>query len=237
MKLLIIRPEPGAMASAKRAIAAGMDGILLPFFTVEPRLWDVPDAADFDALLLTSANAVRLGGDTLSHIKPLPVHAVGQHTANAAQMAGFAVVSTGDAGIENALENAGRCGHHRLLWLAGEDRREPEIGPGVELVTRIVYASEPRNLPADAAAVLGSVDMVALHSARAANRLAQTVDRLGVDRATVLLAAFSPAIAAEAGPGWRGVGVAAEPNDSALLSAAAELGKQHGLVIARKAQQ
>ena len=54
MKLLIIRPEPGASASAERAREAGLEPVLLPFFEVQAMGWDLPDPADYDALLLTS---------------------------------------------------------------------------------------------------------------------------------------------------------------------------------------
>ena len=60
MKLLIIRPEPGASISAERAREAGMTPVVLPFFEVQAVAWQQPDPADYDALLLTSANAVRL---------------------------------------------------------------------------------------------------------------------------------------------------------------------------------
>ncbi len=234
MKLLIIRPEPGASASAARAQAAGFDAVVLPFFAVEPRNWDVPKASNFDALLLTSANAVRHGGSSLTALSELPVHAVGHHTADAAKAAGFTIASSGETGIEGALDNALRLDHARILWLAGEDRREPSHVLQPEI--RTVYASEPMALPDDASATLRNVEMIALHSPRAAKQLMTVIDALGFDRGQWLLVAFSPAIAAAAGSGWRGLAVAKEPNDRALLSAAIELGKQHGFAIARKAQ-
>jgi uroporphyrinogen-III synthase len=235
MRLLILRPEPGASATAARAIAAGFQPVLLPFFEIQPRAWAAPDAADFDALLITSSNTVRHGGPALPILKTLPVHAVGERSAASARGQGFTIASSGEAGIEAAFAAAAQMGHRRLLWLAGEDRREPEDKYGAQLHICTVYVAEPLPIAADAAEIINGADIITLHSPRAAMMFAETVDVLGLNRATLLLAAFSPAIASAAGGGWGGVAVSKMPEDSALLSAAAELGKQRGTAHAGKA--
>ena len=48
--LLVLRPQPGADATAARAKALGLDAIVTPLFRIEPCAWDMPDGA-FDALL------------------------------------------------------------------------------------------------------------------------------------------------------------------------------------------
>ena len=83
--LLLLRPEPGLSASAERARSLGLDVITAPLFGVEPVVWQLPTPATYDALLLTSANAIRHGGDGLAQLKHLPVHAVGSATAEAAR--------------------------------------------------------------------------------------------------------------------------------------------------------
>jgi uroporphyrinogen-III synthase len=236
MKLLILRPEPGASATAARAAAAGFEPVLLPFFAIQPRAWKMPNAADYDAILISSSNAIRYGGAALEALGALPIHAVGERSANIARDAGFAIASTGDAGIEAALASAAHMGHHRLLWLAGEDRREPLGNHGVQLDIRVVYAADPLTLPSNAADIITSVDIIALHSPRAAKLFGETIDALGLDRAKLCLIAFSPAIAEAAGSGWGGVAVSKMPEDSALLSAAADLGKQHATAHAGKAK-
>ena len=102
--LLVLRPEPGASATAERARKLGLDPVLLPLFEVEPIEWAAPDPSTFDALLLTSANTIRMGGNQLERLRGLPVHAVGQATADAAHEAGFDVATSGDAGIERLLD-------------------------------------------------------------------------------------------------------------------------------------
>jgi uroporphyrinogen-III synthase len=235
MKLLILRPEPGASATAARATAAGFEPILLPLFEIQPRRWAMPDAGHYDAILITSSNAIGHAGPELIGLKSLPVHAVGERSTAAARGQGFAIASTGHAGIEAALGTAAQTGHHRLLWLAGEDRREPSNTHGARLDIRTVYAAESLPRSTDAAKFIDSADIIALHSARAAMLFGETVDALSLSRAALVLAAFSPAIAEAAGEGWGRIAISATPEDSALLSAAAELGKQRGTAHAGKA--
>ena len=84
-RVLVLRPEPGASATVKRAKERGLDALAIPLFEVRPVDWDVPDAGSFDGLLLTSANAVRHSGEQLKELRGLPVHAVGAATAAAAR--------------------------------------------------------------------------------------------------------------------------------------------------------
>jgi uroporphyrinogen-III synthase len=229
MKLLIIRPEPGASASAERAREAGLEPLLLPFFEVQAVAWDSPDPAGYDALLLTSANAVRFGGAGLESLRALPVHAVGERTAEAARAARFNVATVGTSDAAAAVKAASDIGHRRLLWLAGADHRPikmPKNMPKALKVTTVIgYASGPKTLSADVAPIIAAADAIALHSPRAAQEFAKAVAAFGLDRSSMTLAAFSPAIAEAAGDGWRAVAVAERPADIALLSALADLGK------------
>lgn len=226
MKLLIIRPEQGAGATAERAGAEGFEPCILPFFEIRARPWSVRDDAGFDALLLTSANAARHAGPGLDRFRTLPVHCVGDRSAVAARQAGLNVVSVGKTDGAEVIEAAERAGHRRMLWLAGDDHRLLDFPAAMTVEIAIVYASVQLPLPGDAANQIAAADAVALHSPRAATAFAAAVDALGLDRKDILLAAFSSAIARAAGRGWRGVAIAGHPADSALLSALTELGKQ-----------
>jgi uroporphyrinogen-III synthase len=224
MRLLIIRPQPGADASAARAKAAGFEPIIMPFFEIRPRNWIAPDTINYNALLLTSSNAVRHAGSRLAQFRHLPVHSVGQRTTDAAAVAGLTVTSTGTIDVHEAVEAAKRAGCKHLLWLAGEDHRSLSLPAGMTIDPVIVYASEQLPLPDGAKAQIMAADAVALHSPRAATLFAQTVADLGLDPKAISIAAFSPAIAESAGSGWRAVVVAQMANDGALLSALKSLG-------------
>ena len=80
-RLLVLRPEPGASETVRRAHERGLDAVAIPLFEIETARWEVPEAGGFDGLLLTSANAVRHGGEQLQALRGLPVYAVGQATA------------------------------------------------------------------------------------------------------------------------------------------------------------
>jgi uroporphyrinogen-III synthase len=55
----VLRPEPGNAATCARAATAGFAPLALPFFAVRAIAWATPDPAHYDALVLTSANALR----------------------------------------------------------------------------------------------------------------------------------------------------------------------------------
>ena len=209
-KLVILRPEPGASATLARATAAGIDALAIPLFTIAPVDWNAPSAHDFDALLLTSANAVRHGGDQLAAFRALPTYCVGEATAVAARAEGFAVAGTG-AGDAAALVE--RVPHGlRLLHLTARNHRSI---PGVSGL--IVYDSAMIDPPPSLDALTGGVAMV--HSARAGARLAELVERRG----DISIAAISEAAAAACGTGWREVATITAPGDGALLALAAAL--------------
>jgi len=211
-KLLIVRPEPGASHSAARALALGLDPLVRPLFAIEPVAWTIPDAARFDGLLMTSANAVRFAGPGLATFAGLPVAAVGEATALAARSAGLTVGEVGNSDAGTLLRSM--PGRRRLLHLAGEHRAECHSGDAVEAVTvyRAVEIADPR-LP-DAAGMV-----VAVHSPRAGARLAELV----AERSATRLAAISEAAANACGSGWEQVAWPSEPSDLALLALAARL--------------
>lgn len=215
-RLFLFRPEPGARHTAERAKALGLDAVTVPLFEIEPIEWTAPDPAEFDALLITSANSLRLAGEQMDSLRSLPVHAVGEATAFAATVAGFGVATVGTQGAEELLASIEPGA--RLLHLCGEDRRTPEV-PGRSITCVTVYRAKARSKPFDLDQLQGHV--AAVHSPRAARRLAELVDRPA--RSTVRIAAISPAAAEAAGTGWKQVESAGMPSDSALLALAARL--------------
>jgi len=210
-QLLLLRPEPGLSASADRARQLGLEVIACPLFRIEPVAWHAPDPANYDALLLTSANAVRFGGPGLDALKTLPAHAVGEATADAARKAGFDVASVGGGNVADLL--ASLPDNLQLLHLAGENHRETV---GRDLDRRIVYCSATIDEP-DLPVLDGVV--AAVHSPRAAARLAELVQ----EHHGIMIAAISQAAADAAGTGWERIEVAGEPNEPSLLALAAML--------------
>ncbi|MFL6829421.1 MAG: uroporphyrinogen-III synthase [Sphingomicrobium sp.] len=209
----VLRPEPGASATVARARERGLDAFAIPLFKVEPVPWSAPDPGGFDALLLTSGNALRHAGEQLDKLRALKVYAVGEATAEAAREAGFDIAAAGDSGVDRLLGSIEPG--LRLLHLCGEERREP-MGAPQEVTSLSVYRSTPIENP-DLRRTHGAVALV--HSPRAAQRFAELV----AERGSIAIAAISPAAAAAAGAGWQAVGAAEGPSDDALLALAERL--------------
>ena len=216
-RLLILRPQPGAAATAARAEALGFGSVVASLFTVAPVDWNALDPAGFDAVMMTSANAARLGGAALGAYRALPLYAVGAATAAAAREAGFLDIRMGDRDAAALVERARDDGASRLLHLAGADH----IALDAPALTRItVYAAVERADPL-AGVTIDETMIALLHSPRAAARLAELLPEPA--RARLRIAAISPATARAAGDGWRAVAIAESPADPALLAAAAGL--------------
>jgi uroporphyrinogen-III synthase len=217
-RLFLFRPEPGARHSADLARAMGLDTVLVPLFEIEPLDWTAPDPNELDAILLTSANAVRNCGDGIERLRGLPVHCVGEATALAANVVGLGVASVGKGGVDDLL--ASIPPGTRLLHLCGEDRRPPQ-SQAHRISSMSVYRAVPTGRPAQLDELSGAV--AAVHSPRAAERLAELVGEQV--KSTVCIAAISPAAARATGTGWQSVESASEPSDRALLALCGRLCK------------
>ena len=217
-RILVLRPEPGASQTVKRARARGLDAVNIPLFEVEAVAWQPPEAGGFDALLLTSANALRFGGEQLMDLRGLAVHAVGEATAEAARHAGFDIASTGDDGVERLLGSLEAA--LRLLHLCGE-HRSASGEPRQTITTVPVYRSKAIEPAPDVSEAADSVVMV--HSPRAGRRFADLAEEQRLDRTRIAVVAISQAAGAATGSGWRCVEAADRPSDDALLALAERL--------------
>ncbi|RPF72298.1 uroporphyrinogen-III synthase [Aurantiacibacter spongiae] len=220
--IFVIRPEPGLQSTLQAARNLSLPAVGMPLFQVIPLAWEAPEDAEFDGLLAGSGNAFRHGGKALESLTDLPVHAVGEATAEAAREAGFTVARTGEGGLQALLDKD--KAPRRYLRLAGAERVDVEPGQDSEIVVRTVY--EVRALPIGGSAQVGLSSpgaLVLLHSAAAARHFAAECDRLGLARSAIALAALGPRIAAAAGHGWREVRAAEKPADCALLALARDM--------------
>jgi uroporphyrinogen-III synthase len=221
--IAVLRPEPGNSATARPIEALGLTAVRLPLFAVQPLIWQAPDAGRFDAIIVTSANAVRHAGPALDRFRHLPAFAVGKATAEAARTAGFSVALTGEGDAAALMAAAQRHGVTRALHVSGRDVSASDGGAEGIIAERVtVYASEEVPIGRDElTALIGTVAL--LHSPRAGARLAALIDEAGIARATLDIAAISQAAADAAGHGWSAVAVAATPDDAALIATAQRL--------------
>ena len=219
MKVLIIRPQPGADATARRFTAAGYAPLLMPLFAIEHLPQPSVPVDGYDAILLTSGNAARAATGFLESARDTPIYAVGSATASALAHLALPVAATGSSGVEALVGVAAADGHKKLLWFAGEDHSAVPQVAGVHIDIAIVYRSAALETPADFATQVAVCDAVILHSSRAAAHFAGLCDAGGLSRGKITLATFSNAIAESAGDGWAQIIVATSPNDAALMDA------------------
>lgn len=217
--VLILRAQPAAQATADAVGAAGMTPLIHPLFALRTVEWQAPAEAT-TALLLTSANAVRLAGPMPGALARLPAFVVGPATAAAARDAGLTVAFVGRSDGAEAMRAMAAAGHRVAVHLRGAVARP--LPDDVRLLPVVTYAADPtaEPLPRDLAGAI-----VLLHSQRAAALFAERLDETGTPTADLSLAAISPTVAEAAGSGWRRVEVAKRPTDAALLEAAATLAR------------
>lgn len=221
LPVVAIRAEPGCSATVAAGREYGLDIHPIPLADIRPLDWVLPPA-EFDGLLLGSANALRHGGPLVDGLVDKPVYAVGETTAAAARERGFHVARTGSGRLQPLLD--GLAGEDlRLLRIAGRER-VPLVPPaGIAIETVAAYESVPLPLPAEEAETLRHGAVVLLHSAASARHFTGECERLAVHRAAISLAAFALRIAEAAGEGWAAVRTAAEPKESALLALARDM--------------
>lgn len=212
--IAVLRPEPSNRVTAAAIEARGRRAIRLPLFKAGPLGWNAPDPDGFDALIVTSANALRHGGEGLNRLIDLPLYAVGEATAEMAKRLGFHVAATGSGGSAELLAMAEAAGVRRALHLAGRERTVEPGGIVAEIVT--VYASEAVE-GVDITPLAGSVALV--QSARAGARLAELV----TERANIAIVAISEAAAAAVGNGWESITIPGGVGNQAMIDAAIAL--------------
>jgi uroporphyrinogen-III synthase len=218
--LLVLRPEPGASATAQRARDAGLFPVVMPLFVVEPIAPPPLDNIHPDAVLISSANAVRHASTLLRELQHQPLFAIGETTAQAARAIGLQP-HIGGGTLAKTLPMIQAAGHNHVLHVCGEDVVPVSHG-ALKLERAIVYrasaiSSEPLGFAL--ATLLPAVCL--LHSPRAAARLAELIAE--PDRSVHQLVCISAAVAAASGSGWGKVLVAQRPDDRAMLALAHDL--------------
>lgn len=219
LRVAITRTLPDAWATARRVRERGGEPVLAPLLTIVPCAFNTR-VEGAQALIFTSANGVRAFPDARG-ARDRVVLAVGDATAEAAHVAGFADVRSADGGVAElaALAQAEfDPGAGALILIGGAHVAGDLVGDltaaGFNVERRIAYEAVAANtLPAE---LSQSLDIVLFHSARAA----EVFMRLGAPNAAQLTAGcLSPAVAQAAGPLWKRVIVAPAPREDALLAA------------------
>jgi uroporphyrinogen-III synthase len=238
MAVLVTRPHPDNEASAASLRAKGFDVLLAPMLRFEPVAFRDDGEANYGAVIVTSANALRgiephLEG---SRLLKLPLFAVGGHTASAARGAGFAnvIAANADASALRDLVLAGVKSKalkktSPLLYLAGADLARDlagELGErGFTVVTRTTYRMAPvSGLPRETCEAFAAdrVEAVLHYSRRSARAFLEAARSAGVEISALSIpqCCISEGVAAVVrDAGAPQVMVAASPDENGLFGA------------------
>jgi uroporphyrinogen-III synthase len=240
MKVLVLRPEPGASRTAEALASLGHEAVLAPLSEIVP-VDDgfvplPPPGSPYRCVVAASANAfTMLDSESRDALYELPALVVGAQTAAAAEAVGLRPVELtyGTAAeLAEALATSAPSGH--LLYLAGRDRK-PEIEAALEghsFTLAVVYAANlVTALPIAARRALraGPLDAVLHYSARSARAYVELAEKADLKQAALaptqlcLSAAIAETLAQAGASDLR---IAATPDEDNLL-ALLEGGEMH----------
>ena len=237
MAVLVTRPSPDDETTAKALRARGIEVLRAPMLRFEPVPFQDDADANYGAVIVTSANALRaIAPHLASRLVKLPLFAVGENTAEAARDAGFGevIASKGDAGALRDLVLA-RAKSKQLrkaspiLYLAGADLARDLVSElsenGFTVVTQTTYRMVPApSLPQEVcdAFVAHEIEAVLHYSRRSARAFLEASRAGGVEISALALpqCCISPAVAVVLrDAGATQVTAAASPDENALFEA------------------
>lgn len=232
MLILVTRPEPDNRVTATKLHALGHEVLLAPMLRFETLPFDI-DSEDYAGIVVSSANALRaISLDAaLPQLLPLPLYAVGDHTADVARGLGFRDVHSADGdarALADLVASSVVQGGAPLLYLAAEivsvDLAAQLSKSGIATVTKTVYrmnpvAAFPRPVvdafgDADIAAVLHFSQRSALVFVQASRAAGLEVSALGVPQ--LCISSHVAQALREAGASQ--AAVAAAPTEDAVLA-------------------
>jgi uroporphyrinogen-III synthase len=238
MAVLVTRPHPDDATTAAALRARGFEVLCAPMLRFEAVPFRDDEDADYGAVIVTSANALRAIGSKLagSRLLKLPLFAVGERTAAAARDAGFAevIAAEGDASalrdlVLTSVKSKQLKKASTLLYLAGADLARDlagELGEqGFTVVTHTTYRMVPSSsLPREIcdAFVANRIEAVLHYSRRSARAFLEAARSGGVEISALSLpqCCISAAVAAVLrDAGATQVTAAAQTDENALFEA------------------
>jgi uroporphyrinogen-III synthase len=238
MAVLVTRPHPDDETTAASLRARGFEVLKAPMLRFEPVAFSDDEDANYGAVIVTSANALRGIAPYLtnSRLLKLPLFAVGEHTASAARSAGFETVIPAEGGAASLRDLVFASVKAKelkkaspLLYLAGADlaRDLPgELGErGFTVITHTTYRMSPvASLPGQVcdAFVANGIEAVLHYSRRSARAFLEAARAGGVEISALAIpqCCISAAVASVVrDAGASQVMVAASPDENALFEA------------------
>lgn len=233
MRIAVTRPEEDAGPLKARLEALGHSAVMAPLLNIVPRQGVAIPALPWQAIAVTSANAIRAlqPGHGLNSIRTLTV---GPQSLKAARESGFqAEAHGGDVnGLAAYIRAALDPGAGPVLYLSGAETAgdlEAQLkGAGFACHRAVLYDAIPAGSlgPAEAELARGRLDAVLLYSPRSARIWRQLVEQSGLAPEAARLRNFclSRNVASVLPDGW-GKEVAGSPDEQAMLALLAEQGR------------
>ncbi len=238
MAVLVTRPAPDHATTAAALRGKGYEVLVAPMLRYEPVAFDLGRDARFDAILVTSTNALRALAETEGWTRFLatPLYAVGRRTAEAARDLGFTHVTAarGDgASLRDLVVAQARAKALKksamLLYLAAADRAvdlDAALRPrGFNVITVTAYRMiATPDLPPEVrdAVAAGRIKAVLHYSGRSARTFVEAIRAAGLEITALALphCCFSENVATVLrDAGATQVAVARAPDENALFEA------------------
>jgi len=230
LRALVTRPRAEAEALAALLARCGVESVIEPMIEIAEHGAALPDLAGVQAILCTSANGARALARA-SCERGVPVFAVGDATAAAARVAGFAEVDSAGGAVDDLVRRVVRrlrpeAG--KLLHVAGSEIAGDLAGSlgaaGFAVERAVLYeARASKALSRATARMLGSgeIGLALFFSPRSAVIFARLAEAAGIGDGLVATVAVSISRAADAALGplpFRDRLIAAAPAQAALLA-------------------
>lgn len=233
--LILLRPTEGAEQSAEIAREKGLDPLLAPATEINALAWDAPPAQGFDAIMITSANALRYGGEAIYQYKHLPLYAVGKATAKLAEEMGFTIAAIGKGGAKALWPLIKQSDAKNIVRLVGRDY-VPIYDEHIQIRTIMVYEARPVPMNKALKELLNetpnnSPHIIAFHSAKAVQIFDDYIEQMAkqgriFDKSAHYAAALAPTIGeaiCKNGDSWKKVIISSSANDRVMIEEISEV--------------
>ena len=223
MKLIITRPAADAEVLAQKLRSRGHGVLVAPVLSIEPKPGVMIPERPFQALCITSANALMAENlNALSRTRP--VYCVGPQSCRAARKKGFTDVRERGGNVEGLAEAIRRelqPANGPLLYLSGAETSGDLEGrlsqSGFQVDRIVVYDAVPKPITLSESEI-ESADGVLLYSPRSARLWMKAVAaRPQMNTSRILHFCLSQNVAAILPANWRKC-IAVQPTEDHMLS-------------------
>lgn len=227
MKIILLRPKKGGQQSAIIARQFGFDPIIAPASEIRPIAWDRPPPSDFDSIMITSANALRVNHQQITAYAHLPLYAVGKATAKLALEMGFTIAGQGKGGAAALWPLLQKDNRRRILRIVGMDYIPIDSD---SITTIITYEAAILPMHDDLRDLLQNPNaphIFAFHSVRAVqifnNYISDLPANMAFDTSRHIAISLAPTITQALGSNWQKIITSPSADDNAMMKSLSEI--------------